>query len=396
MKGSESRVNQKSDVYQPREKDSTSLSTDEEVRSKAIDKVDRKLASQSSEAMESRAILFQAKEAKAGDSHFLRIPSGFVPKFGKSEIIEARVTRASEPEKEFHLYTSLSHVVPHINIARIHPAPRELFNVHSLEKYAKSDFVRDFNKLKSANFENVRMSYSEGTLKMKIEENSVVIRDPRLMIDGSRVYLQGKVGESMTSGVIRIGKVEEKFSLRFADTAQILRMKANGNFIEAHYVQSSHEPDHRVRFIGASREEGESEQTKKTEFRHKLLEMDRSNMSRIEIRAWIDTEGSIDSGDLRRNGRVELAVTQKHREPLEAYARSLKEMGVKCKIHKDDRGIHVARVTDTEGIARVIREVGPFRTPQRIDQVRRFMERLKSPRRERRRVIERSKTLLEL
>ena len=92
----------------------------------------------------------------------------------------------------------------------------------------------------------------------------------------------------------------------------------------------------------------------------------------------------------------QLAVTQKHREPLDVFARSVRELGVRCKVSRDGHGCYVAKITDTEGVAKIIKEVGPFRTPQKCEQVRQFEEMLKRERKERRRVIERSKTLLGL
>ncbi len=265
-----------------------------------------------------------------------------------------------------------------------------------MEKYDTPDFARDFNKLKPSNFENIRLSLSERTLKMIVDNNSIVVRDPKLMIDGSRVYLEGRVYDSKVSGIIRIGKINETFSLRFPDTAPVFKMKANGNVIEAFYIQSALEPDHRIRNIPAIQEEGQKKQAGRTEFKHRLLEMNASKMSKEEIRAWIDTEGSLDPTGLNGRRGTELAVVQKHREPLDVYVRSLAEMGVRCKVYRDKRGMYIAKTTNLEGVAKVIREVGPFRTPQRIDQVRRLMEKLNQPTRMRRRVRARAKTILEL
>ncbi|HLQ21212.1 MAG TPA: LAGLIDADG family homing endonuclease, partial [Nitrososphaerales archaeon] len=130
--------------------------------------------------------------------------------------------------------------------------------------------------------------------------------------------------------------------------------------------------------------------------KHKLLGLDRSKMSKEEIRAWIDTEGNIDAGVLGNKRGVQITVTQKHREPLDAFASGIAEMGVRCKIWQNNRGLYEALIVDTEGVAKVIKEVGPFRTPQKREQVRLFMEKLQAPRRVRRRVIERSKKLLGL
>ena len=43
---------------------------------------------------------FIANETKGGPSHYLRIPHGCLNKFGKDEILEARVVRMSAPESE--------------------------------------------------------------------------------------------------------------------------------------------------------------------------------------------------------------------------------------------------------------------------------------------------------
>lgn len=346
--------------------------------------------------VESKSPLFVAYETKGGPSNYLRFPRELLAKYGKEDILEARVARASAPEKQLRFYTNAGYADPHLNISHLKPTHREPFNFLSLEKYEVSDFVRDFNKKSPKDFRNVTLSDSDGIVTMKVDNNVVEVKHPKLIADGGRAILEGSLIENRKRGILRIAKSSETFDLHFADHPRVVYMKANGSNIEAGYIQTSSEPDHRTRQIPAISVEPLKGQGQSNLAKHELLELDRSNLSRKEIRAWIDTEGSIYSRR-RRGGRgVELAVTQKHREPLDAYSNSLAEMGVRCKIYQDKRGLYVAKILDTEGIAKVISEVGPFRTPQRTEQVRLFMEKLKAPRKERRRVIERSKKLLGL
>jgi len=127
-----------------------------------------------------------------------------------------------------------------------------------------------------------------------------------------------------------------------------------------------------------------------------LLELDKSPLSRDEIRAWIDTEGHIESKPPPKSS-AQIRVVQKHREPLDCSAESLEEMRARCKVvfDKSDE-CYVAKVFDVRGVAKVIREAGPFRTPQRRNQVRRLMENLTMARKARRRAIESSKMFLGL
>lgn len=63
-------------------------------------------------------------------------------------------------------------------------------------------------------------------------------------------------------------------------------------------------------------------------------------------------------------------------------------------LHSGDQ-CHTAKITNMAGVAKVIREVGPFRTPQRREQVQRFKENLMIPRKERRQAVETARKLLD-
>jgi hypothetical protein len=222
------------------------------------------------------------------------------------------------------------------------------------------------------------------------------------MSEGGGVVLEGALLEKEHAGKIRIANYLEIFGLHLNDYPtnhpRILYMKTRGSMIEIWHRVSQYNPDHRLRLIPAastksSREKGDSLFTG-----HRLLELDTSNMSRKEIRDWIDTEGNIYVPPMDGRRNTQFSVVQKHREPLDAFARGVAELGVRCRVRQDEKGLFVARVTDIQGIAKVIREVGPFRTPLKVDQVRRFMERLTAERKARapRRVNELAKSLLGL
>ena len=349
--------------------------------------------------MESNDTSFVVHETKGGPSHYLRIPGEHLDKFGKDEILEARVVRTSAPEKEFYLYSSSSYADPHFNISHLNPTPRESFRVLSMRKVGFPDFVRDFNEHKPRTFGNVTLAHSDGKVTLKVDNLAASVESPKLSARGQGPILEGSVIQGTSRGNIRIAKESEYFSLHFGDYAtnhpRIVHMKAKESYIEVGYAQSSSEPDYRTRRIPAvSIEPGKDKSG--NEAKNRFTEIDSSNMTKKEIRAWIDTEGNIYSRGMDGKSGPQLAVTQKHREPLDVFARSVGELGVRCKVSRDGHGCHVAKITDTEGVAKIIKEVGPFRTPQKCEQVRQFEEMLKRERKERRRVIERSKALLDL
>jgi len=350
---------------------------------------------------ESKDVLFVGHEKKSGESNYLRISKEHLARFAKEDVLEARMARQSNPEKEFQIYTSPKYAEPHLNIARLNPAHRESFLVFSLEKYGMSDFAREFNWHRPKEFKNVTLSTSDGKVFLKTDNNVVEVKRPKLFADGVAAIFEGSLGEERNGRRIRIAKRFESFDLHFNDYPtnhpRILYIKGLGIRIEIGHRVSQFEPDHRTRWIPAQSLKQKSEQEVPRITDHKLLKIDGSPMSRKEIRAWIDTEGSLDSpefGGLRRG--TMLQVTQKNREPLDAYVKGLAALGVRCKVDKDAGGCYVARTTDVEGIAKIIREVGPFRTPQKIEQTQRFLERLEAERNERRRVIERARKLLDL
>jgi hypothetical protein len=342
---------------------------------------------------------FIVYETKGGPSSYLRLPLEWLHKFAPEDIIEARVKRMSEPRKEFHLYTSAAYADPHLNIFHLHPGRRESFRILSLRKFTMSDFVRSFNKYKSSNFRNVTLSYSGDVINMKVENLVAIVKNPKLSARGQGPILEGSIIEGTQRGSIRIAKQSASFSLHFGDYStnhpRIVHMKARESYIEVGYAQSSREPDYRTRHVPAlSIEPAKSKP--KSELKNRFTEIDSSNMTKKEIRAWIDTEGNIYSRGMDGKSGPQLAVTQKHREPLDVFARSVAKLGVRCRVSQDGHGCYVAKITDTEGVAKIIAEVGPFRTPQKCEQVRQFEEMLKRERQVRRRVIERSKALLGL
>ena len=341
---------------------------------------------------------FVVNETKGGPSHYLRLPRQRLVNFGREDIIEARVVRTSTPEKEFRLYTSASYADPHLNISYLNPGQRESFRVLSLRKFGVSRFVGSFNKQKPRAFRNVSLSHSDGVTTMKVDNLVAVVKNPKLSARGQGPILEGSIIDGTKRGCIRIARESNSFNLHFGDYQtnhpRIIHMKARESYIEVGYVVSAREPDYRTRRVAADSIEPVVAKFEKT--RNRFTEIDSSSMTKKEIRAWIDTEGNIYSRGMGGKSGPQLAVTQKHREPLDVFARSVKELGVRCKVSRDGHGCFVAKITDTEGVARIIREVGPFRTPQKCKQVREFEAMLKKERKERRRVVERSKALLGL
>ncbi|TLY14115.1 MAG: hypothetical protein E6K84_03000, partial [Thaumarchaeota archaeon] len=187
-------------------------------------------------------------------------------------------------------------------------------------------------------------------------------------------------------------KRPQEFTVGFADRTRVTAMKGFGGKIEATYRVHSREPRPHVRIVEA-RAIGDPKSQGKAELRERELGL----MSREEIRGWIDGEGHIECKPKKRFGS-QIIITQKSREPLEVLALSLKELGVKCTISRRNNSTrcHIAVVCDVKGVARVIREVGPFRTPQRREQVRQFVDYLMMERKQRRRSVERAKRILGL
>lgn len=345
---------------------------------------------------EPRKPLFTGTESKVGRNHYLHIPREHLPPTKRGDILEARIARTSAIEKRFCLYTSSDFKDSHTYISSLNPTRHESFAVTSIGVYGVSNFVRDFNKHRPEDFANVMISESDGKVIMRVDKSEVEIIDPRLTADGSRAILHGILATDENRGSIRIAKRFETYQLVLADLhARIVQLKGFGSKIQICYMLTQREAFSHIHEIGAKEME---EATKfKTESQsNRFLRLDCSNMSRKEIRAWIDTEGHIDSPPLGEGG-PQINVSQKHREPLETFLRGVGEFGVRCSIARDKRtGQFVARIVDVEGVARVISEVGPFRTPQKNEQVRRFVEYLNLPRRERRRAIERARRLMDV
>ncbi len=362
-----------------------------------------KTISSSESSAESKGVLFTSHEWKVGESNYLRIPHRYLTSFEKDDILEARVVRESDPGKEQRLYTRVGFAEPHLNIYHLRPSRRETFHILALDKYEFSDFARDFNKCRPKEFRNVKLSCSDGKVMMKVDGNVVELKRPRLISDGGGVVLEGALLEKENGSKIRIVRHSEKLDLHLSDYPtnhpRILYMKAIGNRIEIGHRSSQHEPDHRTRLIPSRCLEPRSDKDETRIAKNRLLKLDGSSMTKKEIRAWIDTEGCLYVPKPGAISSPRLQCSQKHREPLEAYVRGVEELtGVVAKIRQDKRGMYIAEINDIEGIAKVIGAVGPFRAPQRIDQVRRLMKHLTREREGagRRRVVERARRILGL
>ena len=206
------------------------------------------------------------------------------------------MARTSAPEKEFCLYTSASYADPHLNISYLNPGPRESFHVLSLRKFGLSRFVGSFNKHKPRAFRNVSLSHSDGVITMKVDNLVAVIKNPKLTARGQGPILEGSVIQGTSRGNIRIAKEPESFSLHFGDYStnhpRIVHMKAKESYIEVGYVQSSRESDYRTRRVPADSTQPVKDRPENGT-KNRFTEIDSSNMTKKEIRAWIDTEGNI-------------------------------------------------------------------------------------------------------
>lgn len=119
-------------------------------------------------------------------------------------------------------------------------------------------------------------------------------------------------------------------------------------------------------------------------------------LDRKELRAWIDTEGCLHSqAPPKPYARVEVA--QKDRAPLDVFSNSLHSFSVPCQVsYLRSRDSYRAVVWGFWEVAKIIKEFGPFRTPQKQDQVRKFMNDLIAPRERRSKAVEAAKSMLGL
>ena len=103
-------------------------------------------------------------------------------------------------------------------------------------------------------------------------------------------------------------------------------------------------------------------------------------MTPREIRGWIDGEGYVNSGNPSKSG-PQLAVAQKEEAPLRVMEKTFRGMGILSRVYfRPSNGSYVLEVLGWENIARVIAEVGPFRTANRRAQVEEFKRNLSLPR----------------
>jgi hypothetical protein len=278
--------------------------------------------------------LFVATESKLGRNHYLHIPREHLPKTAKDTVLEASIARPSAPDKEFRLYTSSEFKDSHIYVSPLNPSRHESFLVKSLRPYEISCFVRDFNQHKPDDFENTELLLSGTKVSMRVDKSEVEIRQAKLTSDGSRAILHGSLIGDADRGGIRIAKRFEDYRLDFIDHhARITYMKGVGDKIEVTYSKSSREPYQHIRIIVAKSAWQSKKESNPNLVQRRILELDRTNMSRKEIRAWIDTEGSIDSSAPGEGG-PQINVSQKHREP-----RSLcwRRCGIGCQMQDQPR-----------------------------------------------------------
>lgn len=142
------------------------------------------------------------------DSLALIIPKRIIPDHSRrDDIFELRISRVSNPEKEYVVYTSHKpdYRRAYLPIKHVMAERGEEFYVNAPQRYDVGDFVRDYNKEKPINLENTALSYSGGKVVLEVGRRKLELRGPVLRTQEGKVVMDAKLNEEHAN-LVKIAK----------------------------------------------------------------------------------------------------------------------------------------------------------------------------------------------
>jgi len=307
------------------------------------------------------------------------------------------ISRISVPKVEHTVYLTCNSSFRRVfvSLAQINPVEGESFRVLRIRNYELEELVRDYNANRPKGLENTELSKMDGVLRMNVDGFSFELKDIHLRTVRGILRLAAKLPHR--EGEIVISKRLHEFtialeteerspvtSLSFAKGILVLTFETtHSRFPHSRRIPTARWDNDLDRDLAMSRDDLNEQSEERLDL-----------MTRREIRGWIDGEGYINSGYPGKSGPY-LSVGQKERAPLQVMEDSFWGMGIPARIYSHpSNDSYVLEVMGWENVARVIAEVGPFRTANRKAQVEEFKTNLAMPRKKTHASVKRARKIL--
>ncbi|HEV2121131.1 MAG TPA: hypothetical protein VGS11_13645 [Candidatus Bathyarchaeia archaeon] len=180
------------------------------------------------------------KATKYGHSFAILIPKRIIPSHSRSDILEVKIARASEPETQVTLYTTHLPGYRHayLDLQPIDPVHGEAFWVRSVNIYAGPQFVADFDLMKPAGLENTELVWEKDQIAFLVDGEKLKLTGQRFRTYQGQVILDCGLGES---GKVKIAKGIEGFRVRLADHSPVVSIAKYHGGIHLTYTRTEHD-----------------------------------------------------------------------------------------------------------------------------------------------------------
>jgi hypothetical protein len=301
------------------------------------------------------------------------ISRGDLPECKDDDVIEIAMSRVEVPNIELVTYltyhTSARRIF--VSLAQVVPSEGESFKIEHMRIYGHKSFVEDYNANKPKGLENTDLSAVEGKLTMTVDKLSFDLEQTELRTVRGVLRLEAKLPGGEADIVFSKKLNEFSIDLKAEDKSPNKSMTFTDGVLLLAY-ETTHSPFlHHRRIVTAHWDEGANGDCGEQRI-HDIDEL----MTPREIRGWIDGEGYINSRNPSKSG-PQLTVAQNEEAPLRVMEKTFRGMGILSRIYfRPSNDSYVLEVLGWENIARVIAEVGPFRTANRRAQVEEFKRNL--------------------
>jgi hypothetical protein len=165
----------------------------------------------------------------------LKIPTRAIPHHERDDILEVKVVRCLEPQREFILYTKHNpgRKRADLDLYQFGAKYGEEFWVTSIRKHPIEEFPAEYNRMKPRGLENTELLWEDG-LRMRVDEAELELKVRAMRTYESRLFLDADLGNA---GLLRFKKDLCGFSVRTKDRSLVQSLTTDGRNVLMMYKQ---------------------------------------------------------------------------------------------------------------------------------------------------------------
>jgi hypothetical protein len=182
------------------------------------------------------------KASAYGHTSALLVPDRMIPAHDqRSDVFEVKVSRGSEPDKEFSLYATHrpGYDRAYLNLYQLDPERGEEFRIRPPTRFTPSNFAEEYNGAKPFGLENTALFERGGEFWLKAGETELPFFESKLRVYQGRVVLDGNV-EGI--GEVKISKALDTFDFRLKDHSCVTSIKESLQGVVLSYQRTGHDP----------------------------------------------------------------------------------------------------------------------------------------------------------